>query len=80
MSEQTLDERVKSLEKTVEWLCAELMLRTSKEFCFCGHPRELHKPKSYCRAEEVLKITCHCSGFVPPEPKFTNTVRLSEIG
>lgn len=70
MSEQSLKERVEALEQAVEQLRFELIVRTSKEICMCGHPRELHKPGSFCRAEELLKVTCHCGGFVPPEPKW----------
>jgi hypothetical protein len=77
MAEQTLEQRIKSLEQTVEWLCLQLMLATSKEMCYCGHPRELHKPGSYCLAEEVLKITCHCGGFLQPEPKWTATTTIA---
>lgn len=71
-----LEERVNALEAQVRYLSLELIMRTSKEVCFCGHPREIHKPASYCRAEELLKITCHCGGYVPPEPKRTATVPM----
>lgn len=67
----TLEERVVALEAQVKYLNLELVMRTSKNICLCGHPRELHKPASYCRAEELLKITCHCIGYAPPDPTLT---------
>lgn len=74
MAEQSLEERVAALEAQVKYLSLELIIRTSKEICFCGHPRELHKPASHCRAEELLKITCHCGRYAPPEPTIRTKV------
>lgn len=74
MAEQSLEDRVEALEAQVKYLNLELIMQTSKSICFCGHPREIHKPNSYCRARELLGITCHCGGFERPEPTLQTTV------